>query len=135
MRTTFKHTDQRVAVRAKFVELERAGKLFRMWVKMRDEHRTKTYLGVEAVRRDRGGEAWLMSNRGTDIACKIRHRISYRTNVVRASFRRSCLDTPRYLKFKAYSKQALRTWTYAYLDNPFNKRAATRLWTGRVRAG
>lgn len=135
VRTTFKHTDKRVTVRAKFVELERAGKMFRLWVKMRDEHRRKTFLGIEAVRSDRGGKAWLMSNRGADIACNVRHRIDYRNNVVRASFRRTCLDTPRYLEFKAYSEQVLRSWTYAYLDNPFNKRAATRLWTGRVRAG
>lgn len=135
VRTTFRHTAHRVVVQARFVDLARTGKRFTMWVDMRDQDRHKTTLGVQATRRHRAGTAFLMTNRGVDIPCRVVHRIDYRRNTVRASFPRRCVGNPHYLQFRALSEHVRSTWKYAWLDNGLARNVESRAWTGKVRVG
>jgi hypothetical protein len=132
-RASFQHTDTRVVLRFTFVELRPTGRRFTVWTDMRDQDHRKTFAGVQATRRDRNGVAWLMTNRGEDIDCAVRHQIDYQWDTVRVGFPRLCLDHPRYLQFRVLSEHVRRTWAYAYLDNPHNDRATTREWTSKVR--
>ena len=135
VRASFKHSDARVRVTAKFVELARTGRRFALWVDVRNEDGKKTIAGVITTRRDRGGRALLMTNRGRDIDCRVRHSIDYKQDTVRVSFPRRCIDNPRYLQFRAMSEHVRRNWAYAYLDNPHNNKAVSRSWTEKVRHG
>ena len=81
------------------------------------------------------GAAWLMTNRGRNIDCAVRHRVNYQRDTVRVGFPRRCLDNPRYLQFRAVREHVRRNWAYAYLDNPHNDRATNRAWTNRVHRG
>ena len=130
--TTFTQTATRVVVKAQFTDLRRTGRRFTVWVDMRDPDHHKTTLGVEATRRDREGTAFLMTNRGRDIACPMRLKISYSRNTVRVGFPRSCVDDPRFLQFRALSEEVRRSWKYAYLDNALSLGVDKRFWTRRV---
>lgn len=135
VRTTFRHTDSKVVVRARFVELQPTGKRFRMWVDMRDQDGRKTYAAVDSTRRNRDGRSWLMSNRGVDIECTVRHSIDYERNTVRVAFPRRCLDNPRYLQFRAMSEHVRGDWSWAYLDNALSAKAPNQAWSDKVRKG
>jgi hypothetical protein len=135
VRASFLHSDTRVVLRLTFAELRPTGRRFTAWIDMRDQDHKKTIAGVQASRRDRNGTAWLMTNRGRDIDCAVRHTVSYQRDTVRVGFPRRCLDNPNYLQFRAVSEHVRHNWAYAYLDNPHNDRATTRAWTNRVRRG
>lgn len=135
VRTTFKHTTSRVVVRSKFVDLAREGRLFRMWVDLRDQTGRKFLALVETTPRDRNGHTRLMpGNGGRDIVCNISHRVDYARNTVRVSFPRSCLSNPRTLQFRALSEFSRQNLSFARIDNPHNQRATSRAWTQPLRA-
>ena len=67
VRTTFRHTDTRLVVRTRFVELAPVGRRFTLWVGVRSRDGRETVLGVRASRRDRDGHTILMDDRGRDI--------------------------------------------------------------------
>lgn len=135
VRTNFVHTNTRIRVKAKFVQLERTGRRLVLWVDMRDQDGKKTIAGVRAGRGNRDGSALLLTNRGRDIDCNIRHSIDYKENTVRVGFPRQCIDSPRYLRFRAMSEHIRRDWAYAYLDNPHNNQAFSSNWSQKVRRG
>ena len=136
VRTTFAHTETRVVVRARFVELAPGGRRFTLWVGMRSRDGRETTLGVRASRRDRDGHTILMDARGRDLDCVVRHRIGYARDVVRAVVPRACLDGPAALRFNALSEQWGRRLHYANLDDGLTPDVPGRIrWTSPVRAG
>ncbi len=135
IRTSFRHSGARVVVKAKFVELQPAGKRTRLWVLMRDQDRRKTWALVETTRKDRHGSARLMTNRGGDIECKVRYSVDFAKNTMTVSVPRRCLDNPRYLSFKASSEHVKRGRTYAFVDSSHSKWASSRGWSDPVRGG
>lgn len=134
VRTTFRHRDRRVVVRAEFVDLA-PGRLFRLWVALRDEDRRTTWAMVEASRRDRDGSTRLMTNRGRDIDCRVQHRIDYATSTIHFGFPRRCLGGPRSLQFSAMSEHTRRHSDLVHLDNPHNQQATNQSWTSPLRPG
>ena len=134
VRTTFRHTDRRVAVRSKFVELAREGRRFRMWVDLRDQAGRRVFALVETTRRDRNGRTRMFTGSGRDIACNISHRVDYAQNTVRVSFPRRCLNNPRTLQFRTMSEFSRQNLRFARVDNPSNQRAASRAWSRPLRA-
>jgi len=130
--TTFTQTATRVVIKAEFTDLRRTGRRLTGWVDMRDAKHHKTTAGVIATRHDREGTAFLMTNRGRDIACPTRLKVSYSRNTVRVGFPRSCVGDPRFLQFRALSEEVRRTWKHAYLDNALSLGVDKRFWTRRV---
>ena len=135
VRSTFRHTDHRVVVRVRFADLARTGKRLNLWVDLRDGSGRTTILGVEATRADRDGHPILMNDRGRDIACAVRHRISYRDDYIRAAVPRRCLGNPAALKFRVLTEHVRRSWAYAYLDNALSQDLEDRSWTPLVPRG
>ncbi|HEU4910516.1 MAG TPA: hypothetical protein VFV76_01330 [Actinomycetes bacterium] len=135
VRATFRHTDRRVEVRSKFVELRRTGRQFEMFVTMRDQDHREAIAMVRTSRQDRDGRTRLFTGRGRDIACNIRHRVDYTRNTVRISFPRLCLDNPRWLRFQATSSQSGRSLRFAHVDDPSTAGEPSLALTGRVRSG
>lgn len=135
VRATFRHTDRRVEVRSKFVELRRAGRRFQMFVTMRDQDRRETIAMVRTSRQDRNGRTRLFTGRGQDIACNVRHRVNYARNTVRISFPRRCVGNPRWLRFQATSSQYGDSLRFAYIDDPNTAAEPSLALTGRVRRG
>ncbi len=135
LRTTFRHTNTRVVVRSKFVELVPTARRFQVWVEMRDQDRRVTFALVATTPRDRDGRTLLMTGRGNDVACDIRHRVDHQQNTVRMSLPRRCLDSPRTLQFRAFSSYSARSLRFAKMDNPHNRRAFSRAWTQPVPRG
>ncbi|WP_159081456.1 hypothetical protein [Nocardioides sediminis] len=135
-RTTYTHTETRVVVRARFVELTPVGRRFTLWVGMRSRDGRETTLGVRASRRDRDGHTVLMDERGRDIDCVVRHRISYGRDVVSVAVPRACLRRPAALRFNALSEQWGRRLFYANLDDGLSPNVPGPVrWTSPVRAG
>jgi hypothetical protein len=97
VRTSFRHTDRRIAVRAKFAELRRVGM-------RRDVLRVVTNEGVRRnvnILVEMGvwaGEADMTRPNGKEVRCAVRHRIDYDTNVVTVSFPRGCVSNPRWVR-------------------------------------
>jgi hypothetical protein len=135
VRATFRHTDRRVKVRSKFVELRRTGRRFEMFVTMRDQDRRETIAMVRPSRQDRNGRTRLFTGRGQDIACNLRHRVNYARNTVRISFPRRCVDNPRWLRFQATSSQYGHSLRFAHVDDPNTATEPSLALTGRVRRG
>jgi hypothetical protein len=133
VRTTFRHTDRRVVVRVRFTDLARTGKRLNLWADVRDASGHTSILGVEATRADRDGHPILMNNRGRDIACAVRHRISYRDDYIRAALPRRCLGSPAAVKFRVLTEHVRRSWAHAYLDNALSPDLEDRSWTELLR--
>lgn len=134
-RSTFAHNADRVAVRVRFDDLRRTGKRFQVWVNLQDGRGRTHHVGVAAVPGDRSGTAWLMGGRGQDRPCRVRHRIDYGRDLVRVSLPRTCLGSPRVLRFGVLSEHVRRTWRYAYLDDGLSPTVGPVTWTRRLRAG
>ncbi|WP_156411633.1 hypothetical protein [Nocardioides sp. Soil805] len=136
VRVRFRHTRDRVVVRARFVELRPVGRRFTLWVDMRAPGGRRTTLGVQARRDDRQGHVILMDAHGGDLTCTVRHRIDYSRDVVTAVVPRSCLGDPASLRFSVLSEQWGRRLHFANLDDGHTATAPGPLhWTGPVRAG
>ncbi len=135
VRSTFRHTRHRVVVRVRFADLAPTGKRLNLWVDLRDENRRLRTLGVVATRRDRDGHTILMTRHGSDIRCRVGHRIDYGANVIRASVPRRCLGTPRTVQFRVLSEHVRHSWAYAYLDNGLSEDFENRGWTAPLRRG
>jgi hypothetical protein len=135
VRTTYRHTQDRVVVRARFVELAPVGRRFTLWVGLLDQDGRETTVGVRATRRDRDGRTILMGARGREIECAVRHRIDYRDDVVRIEVPRSCLGDPARLRFNALSEQWGRRLLLANLDDGLTPGEPRRHWTAPVRHG
>lgn len=136
VRTTFRHTDTRVVVRARFVELAPVGRRFTLWVGLRSRDGRETILGVRTSRRDRDGHTILMDAHGRDLDCAVRHRLSYSRDVVRAVVPRTCLGDPASLRFNVLSEQWGRRLFFANLDDGHTPDVPGRIrWTAPVRAG
>lgn len=133
VRTRFSHTDRRVVVRTRFVELEPTGRRFRLWVDVRDGQGRTSTLGVLASRRDRDGHTILMTARGMDVPCRTWHRIDYRRNFVRVGVPRRCLGRPASVQFSVLSEHVRRDWNYAWLDNGLSPEINDLTWTPRLR--
>jgi len=136
VRTTFRHTDTRLVVRTRFVELAPVGRRFTLWVGVRSRDGRETVLGVRASRRDRDGHTILMDDRGRDIDCAVGHRISYAHDTVRVVVPRTCLGDPVSLRFNVLSEQWGRRLSFAHLDDGHTADVPGPIrWTGPVRAG
>jgi hypothetical protein len=136
VRTTFRHTDTRLVVRTRFVDLAPVGRRFTLWVGVRSRDGRETVLGVRASRRDRDGHTILMDDRGRDIDCAVGHRISYAHDTVRAVVPRRCLGDPVSLRFNVLSEQWGRRLFFAHLDDGHTADVPGPIrWTGPVRAG
>jgi hypothetical protein len=136
VRVRFRHTRERVVVRARFVELSPVGRRFTLWVDMRAAGGPRTTLGVQAGRRDRRGHAILMDAHGRDLRCAARHRVDYSSDLVRAVVPRSCLGDPASLRFNVLSEQWGHRLHFANLDDGHTARAPGRIhWTAPVRHG
>ena len=121
--------------RVRFDDLRPTGKRLRVWVNLQDGRGRTNYVGVEAVPGERGGTAWLMGNRGQDRPCRVRHRIDYARDVVRVSLPRTCLGSPRGLRFGLLTEHVRRTWRYAWLDDGLSPTVGPVEWTRRLAAG
>lgn len=134
-RSTFAHTADRVVARVRFDDLRPTGKRLRVWVNLQDGRGRTHYVGVEGVPGDRSGTAWLMGNRGQDLSCRVRHRIDYADDVVRVSLPRTCVGSPRVLRFGVLSEHVRRTWRYAWLDDGLSPTVGPIEWTRWLSAG
>jgi hypothetical protein len=135
-RVRFRHTRDRVVVRARFVELRPVGRRFTLWVDMRAPGGRRTTLGVQAGRGDRRGDVILMDAHGRDLTCGVRHRIDYSTDVVRAAVPRACLGDTASLRFNVLSEQWGHRLHFANLDDGHTATAPDRIhWTEPVPAG
>lgn len=134
-RSTFRHTSERVVVRVRFDDLRPTGKRLRLWVDVEDGRGRTNTIGVEGAPGNRGGTAWLMGDRGQDRPCRVRHRIDYTRDVVRASLPRTCLGSPRVLRFGVLSEHVRRTWRYAWLDDGLSPTVGPIHRTRRLAAG
>lgn len=134
-RSTFAHTTDRVVVRVLFDDLRRTGKRLQVWVNLQDGRGRTNHVGVEAGPGERSGTAWLMGNRGQDRPCRVRHRIDYARDVVRVSLPRTCVGSPRVLRFGLLTEHVRRTWRYAWLDDGLSPTVGPVEWTRRLAAG
>jgi len=134
-RSTFAHTRDRVVVRVLFDDLRPTGKRLQVWVNLQDGRGRTHHVGVAGVPGNRGGTAWLMGDRGQDRPCRIRHRIDYGRDVVRVSLPRTCLGSPRVLRFGLLTEHVRRTWRYAWLDDGLSPTVGPVEWTRRLGAG
>ncbi|GAB3027770.1 hypothetical protein GCM10011376_17010 [Nocardioides flavus (ex Wang et al. 2016)] len=135
VRTTFRHDVGRVVVRTRFAALERAGRRFTVWADVQDRPGHTWYVGVQATRRDRGGETILMDGRGRDLPCTARHRIRYGADTVRVAVPRSCFGDPERLRFRLLSEHVRRSWDHAWLDNGLAPTMDDRRWTAWLTPG
>ncbi|MGH3330220.1 MAG: hypothetical protein ACRDPJ_02845 [Nocardioidaceae bacterium] len=133
LRTTFAHTDKRVAVRAAFVELERTGGKYYFAMRMRDQDGKRHVVSVEATRNNRAGKALLETPGGREIDCPVARKIDYARNTVTVSFPRACINNPRWLQFTAANMRF--AGGKGYIDNPHDTKADPKAWTSRVRRG
>jgi hypothetical protein len=135
VRTTFRHTNTRVLVRSKFVELERTGRRFVTWTNLQARNGRRWFAGVELTPRDRNGRTLLFTGTGVDITCNLRHRVNYRQDTVHLSIPRRCLNTPRALRFGQLSEFSERTLRFARLDDSLSRQVKRVTWTDWVRRG
>lgn len=134
-RSTFAHTTDRVVVRVRFDDLRRTGKRLQVWVNLQDGRGRTNHIGIEGTPGNRSGTAWLMGDRGQDRPCRIRHRIDYGRDVVRVSLPRTCVGSPRVLRFGVLTEHVRRTWRYAWLDDGLSPTVGPIEWTRRLSAG
>jgi hypothetical protein len=132
VRTTFQHRTNRVAISAKFVDLDRrTGTL--LISRMRDQSGKKHIVSVEATRRKPAGRADLSTYRGRSLDCNVDHSINYTRNEITLSFPRRCVDNPRTLQFTAFTVVTRRKT--AFVDNPHSTNPEPRGWTAEIRRG
>ena len=132
-RTTLRHKDHVVVVRASFVDLARSGRRLTLWVNMRTGSGRYFTVGVQADRADWTGHTIFLTRRGDE--CAMRHRIDYAANTIRVAVPRRCLDRPETVAFRVYSEHVRHSWNYSLLDNGLHKDMDDRTWTRAVRRG
>ena len=132
-RTTFRHKDRVVVVRAEFVDLARTGRRLTLWVDIRNDSGRHFTVGVQADRADWTGRTLFLTRRGDD--CALRHRIDYRANTIRVAVPRRCLDRPRTVAFRVLSEHVRRSWNYSLLDNGLADSMEDPSWTRPLRRG
>ena len=135
VRTTFRHDAARVVVRTRLAALERSGRRFTVWVDVQDGARHSWFVGVQAARRDRGGQTIVMDDRGRDLPCTAAHRIDYARDTVRVSVPRSCFGDPARLRFRVLTEHVRASWEHAWLDNGLAATMDDRRWTDWLSAG
>ena len=135
VRTTFRHDAARVVVRNRLAALERSGRRFTVWVDVQDGARHSWFVGVQATRRDRGGQTIVMDDRGRDLPCTAAHRIDYAADTVQVSLPRRCLGDPARLRFRLLTEHVRAGWEHAWLDNGLAPTMDDRRWTDWLAAG
>lgn len=131
VRTRFDHRDDRVVVRASFVELARAGTLF-AGVETRTPSGRETFT-VMATGRDRAG--FLFQERKH--ACPVGIRIDYAADHLRVAVPRSCLGDPDWVQLR-FGASVMQRDGDEIIDNSGAPRFGNRSphpWTPRLRAG
>ncbi|HSE69552.1 MAG TPA: hypothetical protein VLA97_02260 [Nocardioidaceae bacterium] len=132
VRMTFQHRTNRVAISAKFVDLDRRTGTM-LISRMRDQSGKRHIVTVEATRRKPAGRSDLSTYRGRSLDCNVDHSISYTRNEITLSFPRRCVDNPRTLQFTAFTVVTRRKT--AFVDNPHNTSPEPRGWTAEIRRG
>ena len=134
-RVTFRHTQNRIVVKARFVELVPEGRRFRMWTDMRAGNGREMHALVQATPRDRDGTTRLLTARGRDVSCGMAHRLGYGRNLLRLSIPRACLRSPRVLRFRVASEFSRRSLRFVRVDHPHDSGAPDLTWSRRVPTG
>jgi hypothetical protein len=98
LRTVFRHTSDRVAVRVTFAELKRAGEFRGDFVRVVTNEGVRRNVSIYAGRGMWKGEAEMTRPNDTTVRCAVRHKIDYDTNVVTVSFPRTCVSNPRWVR-------------------------------------
>ncbi len=134
-RAAVRHGKHAVVVRLRYRELRRVGAYWLFEVRLRTGTHRYREVRVEATRHHWRGVERTFDQHGRRVACRVRHRIDYDTNVIRASVPRRCLGTPRTVQLRLLSEHVRRSWAYAYLDNGLSANFEDRSWTAPLRRG
>jgi hypothetical protein len=98
LRTTFRHEDRRISVRAKLTELSRSGQASLHGISLVTNEKVRRDVTIYATKNMWRGQAEMSRPNGTPVACDIAHKIDYANNVVTLSFPRSCVSDPRWVR-------------------------------------
>lgn len=132
VRTTYRHTDKRVSIRTKFVELERGAQL-RMYGRMRAQDGKKYSFQLVSTKRNPAGRASLRSYRGDKLLdCAVKARVDFAKNTAMLSFPRTCVNNPRALEFTIMSIGGTRR--NPGFDNAQSESFRPFGWTSKVRS-
>lgn len=112
VRTVFRHTGRRISVRAKFADLAKQGDVRQDFLQLRTDEGQQRFVMVLAGRGGWAGETMMFRGNGSDVACRIRHRIDYADDVLTLSFPRRCAGSPRWVRlgFAAMTGTEERTY-------------------------
>lgn len=117
VRSTFEHTDRRIAVRSRLAGLDPTGRRFTLWLEAQTGARRTWIIGVHATPAHRAGRTIFMDPRGRRPACALRHRVNYAADLLRVAVPTRCLHDPRVVRFRLLTEHVRRDWHYAWLDN------------------
>jgi hypothetical protein len=134
-RVLYNHSERRVAMRTKYVDLER-GKQVQFATRFRDENGKKAYIQVRANASNPAGRSTLRDYRTDEkIACAVNHKIDYAKNTLVVSFPRTCIGDPRRLEFTTIT--AVRYSGKLLFDNALTDRFGFggMGWSNPVRKG
>jgi hypothetical protein len=134
-RAAVRHGRHAVVVRVRYRELRRVGAYWLFEVRLRTGAHRYREVRVEATRHHWRGVERTFDQHGRRVACRVRHRIDYRRDVVRIQVPRACLGTPRRVRATVAGYRADRSRARFYVDDPHDRTAATRGATRWLRAG
>jgi len=126
--TLFRHGSDDVVVTSRYVDLRRVGLYAHYTVRIETGAHSYREARIETTQDSWAGKVRVFNRRGRPVACRARHQISYRDNVVRLVVPRSCLNTPKYIQATAASYWANPDGDI-YTDNPHSTQPSVRAWT------
>ena len=117
VRTTIRHSARRVAVRVKFADLRRTGVVRGDFLAVRTNEGVRREVSLMAGPGLWRGQVDMARPDGRPVRCAVRHRINYDTNVVKLSFPRRCVSSPRWVQVGLGSMWADSTMETFYMDD------------------
>lgn len=137
IRTVFAHNNQQVVIRTKFAQLDRAGQLSIMAIKLRTNTGMVRWISLFAGP-GRDTNRWrgiVTRGDGAPMKCAT-HRIDYAAAVAEVRIPRSCLGDPRWVQGSLAAGNFARNGTF-FGDNPRNDGPSVHLprYTPRIRKG
>jgi hypothetical protein len=117
VRTTFRHADQRISVRVKFVDLQRRGQMGGHFLRVVTNEQVRREVTIFGGPNAWRGQAQMTRPNGNPVDCKIQHKIAYDTNVLTLSFPRSCVSDPRWVRLGFGSVTTSDDGNTGYLDD------------------
>lgn len=98
VRTVMRHSDRRISVRIKYVDLRKAGDGRGDVVRVVTNEGVRRDVTVFAAPGAWRGDAGMTRPNGNPVDCDVTHKINYDKNVTTLSFPRKCVSDPRWVQ-------------------------------------